>query len=114
MQRVGLYIGTQFPPGVDVAAALKDMSEQVRVARRSGFSSLWVPHHYLTQPMQMLAPIPMLSYLLRDAEGMTIGTNILIMPLLNPVHVAEDPLRAVVRGTGMALKNIARMPFLMK
>jgi alkanesulfonate monooxygenase SsuD/methylene tetrahydromethanopterin reductase-like flavin-dependent oxidoreductase (luciferase family) len=40
--------------------------------------------------MQMLAPIPMLSYLLRDAEGMTIGTNILIMPLLHPVHVAED------------------------
>jgi alkanesulfonate monooxygenase SsuD/methylene tetrahydromethanopterin reductase-like flavin-dependent oxidoreductase (luciferase family) len=66
------------------------MSEQVRVARQSGFSSLWVPHHYLTHPMQMLAPVPMLSYLLRDAEGMTIGTNILIMPLLHPVHVAED------------------------
>jgi rod shape-determining protein MreB len=31
-----------------------------------------------------------------------------------PVHVADDPLRAVVRGTGMALKNIERMPFLMK
>lgn len=31
-----------------------------------------------------------------------------------PVHVADDPLRAVVRGTGMALKNISRMPFLMK
>lgn len=31
-----------------------------------------------------------------------------------PVHVADDPLRAVVRGTGMALKHIARMPFLMK
>ena len=31
------------------------------------------------------------------------------------VHVAEDPLRAVVRGTGMALKNISKMqPFLMK
>lgn len=23
-----------------------------------------------------------------------------------PIHVAEDPLRAVVRGTGMALKNL--------
>ena len=76
MQKVGLYIGTQFPPGTNTAVALKDMSEQVRVARRSCFSSLWVPHHYLTHPMQMLAPIPMLSYLLRDAEGMTIGTNI--------------------------------------
>jgi alkanesulfonate monooxygenase SsuD/methylene tetrahydromethanopterin reductase-like flavin-dependent oxidoreductase (luciferase family) len=90
MRKVGLYIGTQFPPGTDVAVALKDMSEQVRVARQSGLSSLWVPHHYLTHPMQMLAPVPMLSYLLRDAEGMMIGTNILIMPLLHPVHVAED------------------------
>jgi rod shape-determining protein MreB len=25
-----------------------------------------------------------------------------------PVYIAEDPLRAVVRGTGMALKNIAK------
>jgi len=90
MKKVGLYLGTQFPPGVNVASALKEMSEQVRLAKQSGFSSLWVPHHYLTQPMQMLAPLPMLSYLLRDAEGMTIGPNILIMPLLNPVHVAED------------------------
>lgn len=23
-----------------------------------------------------------------------------------PIHIAEDPLRAVVRGTGMALKNL--------
>ncbi len=29
-----------------------------------------------------------------------------------PVHVAEDPLRAVVRGTGIALKNIERFKFL--
>lgn len=30
-----------------------------------------------------------------------------------PVHVAEDPLRAVARGTGIALKNIGKFPFLM-
>jgi rod shape-determining protein MreB and related proteins len=29
------------------------------------------------------------------------------------VHVAEDPLRAVVRGTGKALKNIGKYKFLM-
>jgi rod shape-determining protein MreB len=23
-----------------------------------------------------------------------------------PIHIAEDPLRAVVRGTGMALKHL--------
>lgn len=29
-------------------------------------------------------------------------------------HVAEDPLRAIARGTGIALKNIDRFSFLMK
>ena len=31
-----------------------------------------------------------------------------------PVFIAEDPLRAVVRGTGIALKNVDRYPFLMR
>ncbi|MBN4073132.1 rod shape-determining protein [Crocinitomix catalasitica] len=31
-----------------------------------------------------------------------------------PVHVAEDPLRAVARGTSIALKNIDRFQFLMR
>jgi len=88
--KVGLYVATQFTPETDVAAARTEMLEQVRVARKSGFTSLWVPHHYATHPMQMLAPIPMLAWLLREAEGMTIGPNILVMPLLNPIHVAED------------------------
>ena len=30
-----------------------------------------------------------------------------------PVHIAEDPLRAVARGTSIALKNIDKYPFLM-
>jgi alkanesulfonate monooxygenase SsuD/methylene tetrahydromethanopterin reductase-like flavin-dependent oxidoreductase (luciferase family) len=88
--KVGLYIATQFTPGTSIAAALPEMVEQVRTARQSGFRSLWVPHHYATAPMQMLAPIPMLAYLAQHAEGMVLGANILIMPLLNPLHVAED------------------------
>jgi len=31
-----------------------------------------------------------------------------------PVHTAEDPLRAVARGTGIALKNFDKFPFLIK
>lgn len=31
-----------------------------------------------------------------------------------PVHVADDPLRAVARGTGIALKNLDRYQFLMR
>jgi rod shape-determining protein MreB len=31
-----------------------------------------------------------------------------------PFHIAEDPLRAVARGTGVALKNVDKFNFLMR
>ncbi len=31
-----------------------------------------------------------------------------------PFHITEDPLRAIARGTGIALKNVDRFSFLMK
>ena len=31
-----------------------------------------------------------------------------------PVHIADDPLKSVVRGTGLALKNYLRYPFIMR
>ena len=88
--KVGLFVNTQFPEGFDLAARVPEMVAQVRVAREAGFASLWLPHHWLTQPMQMLQITPVMGYLAALAEGMTIGPNILILPPLNPVHVAEE------------------------
>jgi alkanesulfonate monooxygenase SsuD/methylene tetrahydromethanopterin reductase-like flavin-dependent oxidoreductase (luciferase family) len=66
------------------------MVAQVRAARDAGFASLWFPHHWLTHPMQMLQITPLMGYIAAHAEGMTIGPNILILPPLNPMHVAEE------------------------
>ena len=88
--RLGLFINTQFPETTPVAAQIPELVEQVRTARGAGFTSLWFPHHYMTAPMQMLQITPMMAFLAAEAKGMTIGPNILILPLLNPVHVAEE------------------------
>ena len=40
--------------------------------------------------MQMLQITPVMGYVAAHAQGMTIGPNILILPPLNPVHVAEE------------------------
>lgn len=88
--KVGLFINTQFPEGDNLAGRLPEMLAQVRAAREAGFSSLWLPHHWLTHPMQMLQLAPVMGYVAAHAEGMTIGPNILILPPLNPVHVAEE------------------------
>jgi alkanesulfonate monooxygenase SsuD/methylene tetrahydromethanopterin reductase-like flavin-dependent oxidoreductase (luciferase family) len=88
--KVGLFINTQFPEGDSVASRIPEILAQVRAARDAGFASLWLPHHWLTQPMQMLQITPLMGYIAAHAEGMTIGPNILILPPLNPVHVAEE------------------------
>jgi alkanesulfonate monooxygenase SsuD/methylene tetrahydromethanopterin reductase-like flavin-dependent oxidoreductase (luciferase family) len=88
--KVGLFINTQWPEEVDVPAQIPALVEQVRVARDAGFKSLWFPHHWLTAPMQMLQIMPAMAFLAAEAKGMVIGPNILLLPLLNPMHVAEE------------------------
>ena len=88
--KVGLFINTQFAEGTPLAPRVPEIVAQVRAAREAGFASLWFPHHWLTHPLQMLQITPLMGYVAAYAEGMTIGANILILPPLNPIHVAEE------------------------
>lgn len=104
--KFGLFVNTQFPEGVDVAARLPELVAQVHAAREAGFASLWFPHHWLTHPLQMLQLTPVLGYVAAHAEGMTIGPNILILPPLNPVHVAEEAATLDVLSGGNYILGI--------
>src|SRR5689334_4582839 len=88
--KVGLFVNTQFPEGFNLGERVREMVEQVCTAREAGFASLWFPHHWLTHPMQMLQITPVMGYVAAHAQGMTIGPNILILPPLNPMNVAEE------------------------
>jgi alkanesulfonate monooxygenase SsuD/methylene tetrahydromethanopterin reductase-like flavin-dependent oxidoreductase (luciferase family) len=88
--KVGLFLNTQFPPGTDMQARVPEMVAQVRAARDCGFSSLWFPHHYVTAPLQMFQLTALMPFLLAEAKGMTVGGDIIILPLLHPVSVAEE------------------------
>lgn len=89
MLKFGLAIMNDFPPGVVPADRLPLMREQVRAARESGVSSVWVLQHYLGG-MPTLQPVPLLAALAADAGDMVLGTNMFILPLRHPVEVAEE------------------------
>lgn len=88
--KFGIYVASQWPPGVDLGPQLGNLLEQVRVARANGFESLWTAQHFLTAPMQMFQTAPLLARLMAEAEGMEVGPAILLLPMLNPVLVAEE------------------------
>lgn len=88
--KFGLALSVQHPPEESQAARFRDHLEQVRVARAVGFDSVWASQHYLAAPFTYFQPIPTLARVAAEAEGMTLGTGCLLLPLHHPVEVAEQ------------------------
>src|SRR5437879_2109566 len=88
--KLGLYMATQWRQGADLGPELANLIEQVRVARASGLASLMVGQHFVSSPLQMFQAMPLLARLAAEAQGMRLGPGLLLLPLLNPVVVAEE------------------------
>jgi len=66
-------------------------------------------------PPELYADIVNHGIYLAGGGGLLLGLDKRLTDKINiPFKVAEDPLRAVARGTGIALKNIDKFPFLMR
>ncbi len=88
--KVGVFLGTQHPPGSDARRAFEDHVAQTRALREEGYDAVWVGQHYRTHPEQFFQTTPLLARLAAEAGDMTIGTNLLLLPLHNPVDIAEQ------------------------
>jgi alkanesulfonate monooxygenase SsuD/methylene tetrahydromethanopterin reductase-like flavin-dependent oxidoreductase (luciferase family) len=87
--KIGVMLNSQFVLGAHTAAAFRETLEQVRVMRDLGFDSVWLGQHYLSTPYQMWQPMAVLARLSAEAGRMTVGTNIFLLTLHNPVESAE-------------------------
>ena len=66
-------------------------------------------------PPELSADIYKTGIYLAGGGSMLRGLDIRIAAKTNlPVHIADDPLRAVARGTNIALKNIHKFQFLIR
>jgi len=74
-----------------------------------------VLHALEMTPPELSADIYRTGIYLAGGGGMLRGLDKRIIQKTKlPVHVAEDPLRAVARGSGIALKNFDKFTFLIK
>lgn len=87
---VGVFLGSQYEAQQDIYAAFQGLVEQTRLIRETGYDAIWLGQHYLSAPDQYLQPTPLLARLAAEAGDMMLGTNLLLLPLFNPVDVAEQ------------------------
>ncbi|MFQ6028324.1 MAG: LLM class flavin-dependent oxidoreductase [Dehalococcoidia bacterium] len=88
---VGYQVGQVVLRGaLDLQQQWRDQLEQFRASRDAGFDIYCWAHHYLIDPFQHFQPLPILSRLAGEAGDMKLATSVLLLPLLNPVDVAEQ------------------------
>lgn len=88
--KFGIQVCDQHPETDDPISRLDELIEQVRFAREVGFDTIVAAQHYLSHPHQMLQPMPLLGRLAAETGEMRLATCILLLPLLNPVDMAEQ------------------------
>jgi alkanesulfonate monooxygenase SsuD/methylene tetrahydromethanopterin reductase-like flavin-dependent oxidoreductase (luciferase family) len=64
--------------------------DQVRAARDAGFDLIVMGQHFLSTPFQEVQSLPALARLAAEAGTMRVGATVILLPLLNPVDVAEQ------------------------
>jgi alkanesulfonate monooxygenase SsuD/methylene tetrahydromethanopterin reductase-like flavin-dependent oxidoreductase (luciferase family) len=116
--RYGLFVSAQHPAHDDPGLRLAEHVAQVRLVREAGFHSIFAGQHFLPDPFQMLQPVPLLGRLAAEAGELRVGAGILLLPLLNPVEVAEEAATLdiltggrFVLGVGLGYRDVENAAF---
>ena len=88
--KLGFFVTNQYLPGESMPQKIRDSVEQVSAAREAGFSLIATGQHYLAAPYQMSTIFPLLSRLAAEAGDMQVAATVILVPLHNPVELAES------------------------
>ena len=87
--KLGVYLNSQHPVSDDPARRIAETIEQVRLIRSLGFDSIWAGEHHVTPGFHFFPQFALLQRAAPEAEGLWIGTNVALLPLHNPIELAE-------------------------
>ncbi|MDP7384403.1 MAG: LLM class flavin-dependent oxidoreductase, partial [Nitrospinota bacterium] len=86
----GYTFRAQFPPGEDMQARFGELLEQARAAEKWGYDSITKGSHLSSYPLQMFQQLPFLARVAAEAPKLRLIAGIVLLPLHNPLQVAEE------------------------
>jgi alkanesulfonate monooxygenase SsuD/methylene tetrahydromethanopterin reductase-like flavin-dependent oxidoreductase (luciferase family) len=109
----GLVVRGQAEPGEDITRRFEETIAMVRLADRLGFDSVTKTAHYSAHPFQMLQLVPMLARFTAEAPRLRLNAGVILLPLLSPLHVAEEFATLdvmsggkIILGVGLGYRDI--------
>lgn len=105
--KLTLFIGAEHRPNESMVQRLGEHVEQVRLARQLGFDGVAIGNHLSYGSTAWFPPVEMLMRLSAEAEGMSLGTCMLVLPLYHPLVVAEQFALLDAASGGRAIMGVA-------
>jgi alkanesulfonate monooxygenase SsuD/methylene tetrahydromethanopterin reductase-like flavin-dependent oxidoreductase (luciferase family) len=88
--QLGLILPNQYPLDESMARRIDEVVEQVDLMRELGYNLLVLGQHHLATPFQQPSSVPFLARLAPNAGNLRIGITVFLLPLHNPVDIAEQ------------------------
>jgi alkanesulfonate monooxygenase SsuD/methylene tetrahydromethanopterin reductase-like flavin-dependent oxidoreductase (luciferase family) len=74
----------------DYARFYAECLEEIEEGERLGFAGAWVSEHHFVDDGYLPSPLVAAAAIAARTRTMTIGTNVLLLPMHHPLRVAED------------------------
>lgn len=87
---VGLAMTSPYPGTMSPREQFAQQQEIASAARSLGFAYVALGEHFLAEEIRYYQPIPSLAALAEAAGDMRLVVGVVLLPLHNPVHVAEQ------------------------
>ncbi|MFP9061669.1 LLM class flavin-dependent oxidoreductase [Natrialbaceae archaeon A-chndr2] len=103
----GLIPNWSWPLSGDQNDQMAKTLEQAQTAVDSGYDAVWFGQHYISEGNNHFQPLPLLSRTAGFAGDADLGTSIFLLPLHNPVAVAENFATADTLFDGKLIFGVA-------
>jgi alkanesulfonate monooxygenase SsuD/methylene tetrahydromethanopterin reductase-like flavin-dependent oxidoreductase (luciferase family) len=88
--KLGLNLSNQYLTSESMALRIDEVVEQVELMRELGFDLVVVGQHHLATPFQQPSSVPLVARLAANSGSMRLGITVFLLPLHNPVEIAEQ------------------------
>jgi len=105
--QLSLFISAEHGPDESMERRFAEHIEQVRLARQVGFDGIAIGNHLSYGSTAWFPPLETLMRLVPEAEGMSLASCMLVLPLYHPLHVAQQAALLDAASGGRFILGVA-------
>ncbi len=99
--KLGLYSSIASPPrGENLDRCVDEVIEEAKLAEEAGFDSCFFGEHHQDKDGFLPSPLIVATAVAANTRKLRVGTSVILLPLHNPLQVAEDVITLDIVSKG--------------